>query len=153
MRSQKGSYLKRGADRTDDTILTNKVFHAMHVILGLKLGDHEGLPIFARGRLLKRTLLIVLPVILIQIPICAFLSPVPIYCRVQPRTSWCCLAATDTSTSGTQIRDNQYRFCIFCLISLSIISVISKAVSISSFYISLIFPLFSLLLAGRVGGE
>jgi len=60
--------------------MTNKVFHAMHVILRLKLGDHEGLALFVHSRLLKRTLLVVLPAILIQIPIRAFLSPVPIHC-------------------------------------------------------------------------
>jgi len=52
----------------------------MYVILGLKLGDHEGLTCFVHGQLLKRTLFVVLPVILIQIPIHAFLSPVPVYC-------------------------------------------------------------------------
>jgi len=49
----------------------------MHAVLSLKLGGHEGLTLFIHGRLLKRTLLIVQPVILIQIPIRAFLSPVP----------------------------------------------------------------------------
>jgi len=68
------------ADRTGDPILTNAVFHAMHVILRLKLGDHEGLALFVHGWLLKRTLLLVPPVILIQIQIRAFLSPVPVYC-------------------------------------------------------------------------
>jgi len=52
----------------------------IHIILILKLGDHEGLALFVYGRLLKGTLLVVLPVILIQIPICAFLSPVLVYC-------------------------------------------------------------------------
>jgi len=130
VRSQKGSYLQGGADRTGDLILTNtvfhatgdpdgtrthnpqpgtvadrplnilntdvptnEVFHAMHVILSLKLGDHEGLALFIHGCLLKKTLLVVLPVILIQIPIHTFLSPVPACCRGQSGTSWCCLAA------------------------------------------------------------
>jgi len=51
----------------------------MHLTLNLNLGDHEGLSLFVLGCLLKRALLIVLPVILIQIPIRAFLSPVPAY--------------------------------------------------------------------------
>jgi len=50
----------------------------MHIILSLKLWDHKGLALFIHGQLLKR--LIVPPAILIQIPIYAFLSPVPIYC-------------------------------------------------------------------------
>jgi len=85
--SWKGSYLQGGADRTGDPILTNEVFHAMHIILSLKLGDHEGLALFVHGCLLKRTLLIVLPVILIQIPIHASLSPVWDY-LVLPSSSW-----------------------------------------------------------------
>ena len=60
--------------------MTSEVFHAMHLTLSLKLGDHEGLALFIHGWLLKRTLLLVLPAILIQIPIRAFLSAVPIYC-------------------------------------------------------------------------
>jgi len=66
-------YLLGGVDRTGDLILTNKVFHAMHIILGLKLGDHEGL-----GLLLKRTLPVVLLAILIHILIHAFLNLVPV---------------------------------------------------------------------------
>jgi len=80
VRIQKGSYLCGGADRTGDLVLTSKVFHAMHVILRLKLEDLQGLGLFIHGRLLKRTLLVVLPVILIQIPICASLRPVPAHC-------------------------------------------------------------------------
>jgi len=80
---RKGSYVQGGADRAGDPILTDEVFHAMHVILSLKLGDHEGLALFVHGRLLKRTLLVVLPAILSQIPIRAPLSPVPARCRVQ----------------------------------------------------------------------
>jgi len=38
--SQKGSHLQGGVDRTGDPILTSEVFHVMHVILSLKLGDH-----------------------------------------------------------------------------------------------------------------
>jgi len=78
VRNRKGSYLQGGVERTGDLILTNEVFHAMHVILSLKLGDHEGLALFVHGRLLKRTLLVVLPAILIQAVIPAFLSPA--YC-------------------------------------------------------------------------
>jgi len=81
VRSCKTLHLRGGVDRTGDPILTNKLFHAMHVILSLKLGDHEGLALFVHGRLLKRTLLVVLPAILIQIPICAFLGPVPVHCQ------------------------------------------------------------------------
>jgi len=39
----------------------------MHVTLSLKLGDHEGLALFIHDCLLKSTLLVVLPAILIQI--------------------------------------------------------------------------------------
>jgi len=59
----------------------------MHVTLHLKLGDHEVLILFFHDQLVKRTLLLVLPEILIQIPICAVLSPVPVYCQGQSRTS------------------------------------------------------------------
>jgi len=52
----------------------------MDIILSLKLGDHEGLALFVHSRLLKRTLLAILPEILIQTAIRAFLSPVPVYC-------------------------------------------------------------------------
>jgi len=93
VRSRKGSHLKGGADRTGDPILTNEVFHARHIILSLKLGDHEGLAFFVHGHLLKRTLVVVLPVILIQIPIRAFLSSVPVRCGGQSGTSQCCPAA------------------------------------------------------------
>jgi len=79
VRSHKASYLQGGVGRTGDLILTNKVFHALHVILSLKLGDYEGLTLFVHGWLLKMTLLVLL-VILIQILIRAFLSPVPVYC-------------------------------------------------------------------------
>jgi len=57
--------LQGGADRTGDPILTSEIFHAMHIILSLKLGNHEGLTLFIHGWLLKRTLLVVLPAILI----------------------------------------------------------------------------------------
>jgi len=67
-------------------MVTNTVFHAMHVILSLKLGDHEGLGLFVHGQLPKRTLLLVLPVILIQIPICASLSPLPVYWGIKSGT-------------------------------------------------------------------
>jgi len=47
---------------------------------GGELGDYKHLTLFICGRLLKRTLLVVLLVSLVQIPICEFLSPVPVYC-------------------------------------------------------------------------
>ena len=89
MRSHKGSFLQKGADRTGDATLTNKVFHAMHVIPSLKLGHHKSLTLFLYGRLLKRTLLVVLPAILIQMSICAFPSLVPVCGRGQSGTAWC----------------------------------------------------------------
>jgi len=52
----------------------------MNIVLSLKLGDHKVLALFAHGRILKRTLLDVLPAILVQIPIRASLSPVPAHC-------------------------------------------------------------------------
>jgi len=33
VRSRNGSHLQGGADRTGDPILTNEVFHAMHIIV------------------------------------------------------------------------------------------------------------------------
>jgi len=80
VRSWKGSYLWEEEERTGDPILTNKAFCAMHVILSLKMGDREGLSLFVHGQLLKRTLLVVLPAILIQILIRVFLSPIRAYC-------------------------------------------------------------------------
>ena len=136
MRSRKGSHSQGGADRTGDPTLTKALFHAMHAMLSLKLGGHEGLALFVHGRLLKRTLLVVQPVILIQIPIRAFLSPVPAHCRVQSGTSRCCLAAAGgTPASGTQLRETAYQSRIFGLISLiiNISSIISKAVLIFRF--------------------
>jgi len=50
MRSHKGLHVQGGSDRTDDTILSNAVFHAIPVILSLKLGDQEGLAVFIHGR-------------------------------------------------------------------------------------------------------
>ena len=84
MRSRKASHLQGGADRTSDPILTNAVFHTIHVILNLKLGDHEGLTFFIHGQLVQRALLLVLPAILIQIPIRVFLSPIPVYAEASP---------------------------------------------------------------------
>jgi len=109
MRSHEGLYLQGRADRTGHPILTGAVFGAIHVILSLKLGDHEGLALFVHDRLLKRTLLLVLPSFLIQIPTCAFLSPVHIYWRVQSGTSWCLPGSCwrDASTHGTQLRETQ----------------------------------------------
>jgi len=145
-------------DRTGDQILTNEVFRAMHVILSLKLGDHEGLTLFVHGRLLKRTLLIVLPAILIQIPIRVFLSPVPVYCSGQSGTAWWCLAAAGRMPlPGTQLRETQYRFCIFCIISLIIISSSNSSINVISktFYIQFVslspFSSFSLPLVGGRG--
>jgi len=66
VRSWKKSHLWGGVDRTGDSTLTSQVFHAMHVALSLKLGDHEGLALFVHGCPLKRTLLVVLPAILIR---------------------------------------------------------------------------------------
>jgi len=43
MRSLKGSHLQGGVDRTGDPILTSAVVHAMHIMLSVKRGDHEGL--------------------------------------------------------------------------------------------------------------
>jgi len=61
VRSRKGSYLQEGADSSGDPILTNAVFHAMHITLCLKLGDHDVLVIFVLGHLLRRTLLMFCP--------------------------------------------------------------------------------------------
>jgi len=71
-------YVQGGVDRTGNSILSNELFHAMDIILSLKLRDGEGLAFFICGQLLKRTLLFVLPEVLIQILNSAFLSPVPI---------------------------------------------------------------------------
>jgi len=156
VRSLKGSYLRGGVDRTGDPILTNVLFHAMHTILSLKLGDHEGFALFIHGRLLKRTLLVVLPAILIQIPIHAFLSPFPVCCWGQSGTSWCHLAAAGgCQRPGTQLWETRYQVCIICIISLiiniiSIISVISKTSYIQ--FVSLSpFSSFSLPLVGGWG--
>jgi len=72
--------LQGRAERTGDPILTDAIFHALHVILSLKLGNHKGLILFVHGWLLKRTLHLVLLVILIQMLVRAFLNPAPIYC-------------------------------------------------------------------------
>jgi len=125
----------------------------MHVTLSLKLRDHEGLALFVYGRPLKRTLLVVLPAILIQIPIRASLSPVPACCPGQSGTAWCCLAAAGgTPAPGTQLRETQCQFCVFCFISLiiNIISGISK--SFYNQFVSLSpFSSFSLPLVGGWG--
>jgi len=156
VRSQKGSHLRGGVDRTGDPILTSEVFHAMHVIPSLKLTDHGGLALFVHGRLLKRTLPLVLAAILIQIPIRASLSPVPACCQGQSGTAWCCLAAAGgTPAPGTQLRETQYQFCVFCFISL-IVNIISLINGISKiFYIQFVslspFFSFSLPLLGGWG--
>jgi len=137
VRSCKGSYSRGGADRTNDPILTNTVFYAMHVILSLKLGDHEGL-ILLRPWLPSEE-------DLARCPACdpdadsypcipEFSSCLP----GQSRTASCCLAAAGGMPApGTQLRETQDRFCTFYFFSLiiniiSIISVISKAVLISN---------------------
>jgi len=135
--------------RTGDPILTKELFHAMHVILGLKLGDHEDLSLFVHANLLNRTLLVVLPAVLIQIPICAFLSPVPVHCRGQSGSVWCCLAAAGgMPATGAQLQETQDQFCIFCFIAvflhiISIISIISK--TFCTQFVSLPFPPFPFL--------
>jgi len=116
-------YLRGGAGRTGDPVLTSEVLHAM---LSLKLWDHEGLALFIHGPLLKRMLLLVLPAILSQILICASRTPAPVYCRVQSGTAWCCPAAAGrTPAPGTQPWETQCWFCVFCFISLNIISIIN----------------------------
>jgi len=50
----KGSYLQGEADRTGDPVVASEVFHAIYVILSLKLGDHKGLALLVHGLLLKR---------------------------------------------------------------------------------------------------
>jgi len=156
VRSGKGLHLQGEEDRTGDLILTNAVFHPMHVILSLKLGDHEGLTLFIHGHLLKRALLVVLPAILIQISICASLSPVPAHCRGQSGTAWCCLAAVGrTSAPGTQLRETQFWFCMFCIISLIIHIITTVSVISKIFYIQFVslspFSSFSLPLVGGWG--
>jgi len=64
-----------GAGRTGDPLRTNAVFPALHVTRGLKLGQRQGLALSVHGRLLKRTLLLALPVIPIRAPTCALLGP------------------------------------------------------------------------------
>ena len=75
--------------------------------------------------------------------------------RFQSVHSWIQFPSTwdqfgTSSVHGTQLRQTQYRFCIFCIISLitNITSVISKAVLIFNFYVSLPFPRISLFLVG-----
>jgi len=102
---RKGSHLQGWVDKTGHPLLTNAVFHAMHVILSLKLGDHEGLPVFVHGRLLQRTLLIVLLAILIQILMCAFLSTAESSPGLHG-AAWQLLAGRQHP--GTQLRETQY---------------------------------------------
>lgn len=52
--------MQGGVDRTGDPKLPNEVFHAIHVIRSMKLGDHEGLALFVHGRDMKKTLSVVL---------------------------------------------------------------------------------------------
>jgi len=116
-------------DRTGDPIVTNALIYAVHIMLSSKLGDHEGLTLFVHSRLLKSTLLVVLPTILIQNPIHMFLSPVPAHCQVQSGASgaaWQLLVGRQRP--GTQLRETQCQFCVFCIIFL----IISKAVLISN---------------------
>jgi len=79
VRSLKRSYLQGGVNKTGDPVLTNEAFHAIHSILSLNLEDHGSLVLFVRGQLLKKTLLLVFPAILVHIPIRAFMNPAPIY--------------------------------------------------------------------------
>jgi len=80
-------------DRTGVPILTREIFYAIHIILILKGADHEGMALLGRTRLLKWILLVFLPVIQIQIPICAFLSSVPSTAESNPGLPGVCLAA------------------------------------------------------------
>jgi len=73
----------------------------MPTVLSSKLGDREGLALSVHSWLLKRTLLVVLTEILIQILIHASLIPVPVYCWGQPATSRCCLAAAGRTPAPT----------------------------------------------------
>ena len=156
MRRQKGLQLRRGADRTGEPILTNKVFHDMHVILSLKLGDGEGLALFVLGHLLKRTLLVVLPMIDpdpdsdLCIPgSSSCLLPRPVWGL--PGASWQLLVGLQGP--GTQLREIQYRYCIFCIVFVIIINIIS--VICKTFYIQFVslspFSFFSLPLVGEWG--
>jgi len=92
----------------------------MHVILSLKLGDHKGLALLIHVHLLKRTLLVALPAILIQIPIGALPSLVPVCCRGHCRASWCCPAAV----AGPNSRKLSVSFVYFVLFLLLILLVI-----------------------------
>jgi len=109
--------LQGGTDRTADPILTNTVFRAVHVTLSLKLGDHEGLAVFVHGRLLQRTLLAVLPAILIQIPIRALPSPVPAYQRIRSGISRCLPAAA----SAGKLRVGVVCFALFLLLLIVVV--------------------------------
>jgi len=154
VRSRKASHLQGGVDRTGDPILTSEVFHVTHVTLSLKLGDHEGLALFAHGWLLKRTLLLVLPTILIQIPICAFLSPVPIYWGVQPGTCRCCPAAAGAPAPNSRKLSVGFEYFALFLLSLTLLALLVLLVKLFLYSIckSLFpFPPFSLPLVGVWG--
>jgi len=85
----------------------------MPVLLSLKLGDQESLGRSVHRQLLKRTLILVLPVILIQIQICAFLNSVPIYWGILSRTSWCCLAVA--GGTPVPVAPNSWKlYILFC---------------------------------------
>ena len=97
------------ADRTGDPILTSEVFHAMHVILSLKLGDHEGLTLDSEQYIPESRFC------LLQSPVQGFLV-----------LAWQPLVGHHHPS--TQLQETQYRFYVFFLISLilSTINVISK---------------------------
>jgi len=129
VRGLKGLYLRGGTDRTGDLILTNEF--------------------------LKRTLLVVLPAILIQILIRAFLGPDPVYCGVQSRTSQCCLAAAGGSPApwNTILRNSVSVLYIFFPLIINIISIISVISKICYIEFVSLSPFSSFLSSsgGRVG--
>lgn len=113
--------------------MTNEVFHAMHVILSLKLRD-EGFDLFIHGWHLK------MPVALfaILIPVCAFLNvQFPSTAESGPGLPGVCIAAASTTASHAAqnsmiMCESPCWFWIFCFISIisSVISNISKVVLI-----------------------
>jgi len=150
VRSRKGSHLQGGADRTGDQTLTNAVFHAMHVIISLKLGDHEGLPLLRPWPASEE-----------DPACCPACDPDPDPDPCIPESSSCLLPSPvrdflvlPGSCPSTQLQETKYQFCIFCFISLIInnvsnISVISKTLYIQ--FVSL--SPFSSFLLPLVGGQ
>ena len=140
MRSHKGLHLQGGVDRTGDPILTNEVFHGSACHTRFTAEGHKDLALFVHDQLLKRTLLLVLPEILIQIPVRAFLSPVPVYCWSQSGTSWylpgiCRQGASTPAPSSRKVYWVLY--ILFFSLIINIVSVLSvfnvKFVSLSPF--------------------